>query len=101
VADAPACTRGCSLWCRGRAVEARAPEAIAIAALLAEARSAGELARLRAQIAEASQRERSLDAERRWREQTPCFFLNTETGACSIYPVRPMVCRLHNSVDRD
>ncbi|WP_437964174.1 YkgJ family cysteine cluster protein [Sorangium sp. So ce260] len=101
VADAPACSPGCSWCCRGRAVEVLAPEAIAIAELLAEARSADELARLRVQLAGASQRARTLGVEQRWREQTPCFFLDAETAECSIYPVRPLVCRLHNSVDRD
>ncbi|WP_437949870.1 YkgJ family cysteine cluster protein [Sorangium sp. So ce296] len=42
-----------------------------------------------------------LGGAQRWREQTPCFFLNAGTAQCSIYPVRPLVCRLHNSVDRD
>ncbi|AUX44643.1 uncharacterized protein SOCE26_061090 [Sorangium cellulosum] len=59
------------------------------------------MARLRVQIDEASREARALDAARRWREQTPCFFLNAETAACSIYPVRPLVCRLHNSVDQE
>lgn len=25
----------------------------------------------------------------------PCIFLNTQTGLCDVYPVRPIVCRLH------
>ncbi|XXX72845.1 YkgJ family cysteine cluster protein [Sorangium sp. So ce134] len=101
VADAPACAAGCSWCCRGRAVEVLAPEAIAIAAFLAETRAADELTRLRAQLAHASQATRSLDEAQRWRDQTPCFFLAPGTAECSIYPVRPLVCRLHNSVDRD
>ncbi|WP_437313444.1 YkgJ family cysteine cluster protein [Sorangium sp. So ce385] len=101
VANAPACAPGCSWCCRGRAVEVLAPEAVAIAAFLAGTRSADDLAGLQAQIARASHGTRALDEAQRWREQTPCFFLNAGTAECSIYPVRPLVCRLHNSVDRD
>lgn len=32
--------------------------------------------------------------------RTPCPFLS-ESGQCNIYPIRPLACRLHHSVDPD
>lgn len=32
-------------------------------------------------------------------EERKCIFL--QDGLCAIYPVRPIICRIHNSIDKD
>jgi uncharacterized protein len=96
----PACGRGCSRCCHGLKIEASAPEAIAIAEFLAGL-APEELRATREQIAEEAAFARTLDAATRWREQTPCAFLEDATGECVIHDVRPLTCRAHTSMSAE
>jgi Fe-S-cluster containining protein len=96
----PACGRGCSRCCHGLKIEVSAPEAVAIAQFLGGLPPA-ELGETRAQMAEEAAFARTLDAETRWREQTPCAFLEDATGECVIHDVRPFTCRAHTSMSVD
>lgn len=93
----PACGRGCSRCCHGLKIEASAPEAIAIAQYLSGL-TPEELTATREQMAEEAAFARTLDAATRWREQTPCAFLEDVTGECVIHDVRPFTCRAHTSM---
>ena len=93
-----ACRPGCSRCCHGTKVNVSVPEALAIADVLRNA-AGEESAELESQVVGAAAQMRELDIRERWREQVPCVFLDTEAGQCSIYPVRPLACRQHHSVD--
>ncbi len=88
----PDCRSGCSHCCSAR-VEAMPAEVFQIArevSRLADAARAGVIGRLRVQVAAAG------DALL-WKHRPVCAFL--EAGLCSIYPVRPGVCRKAHSLD--
>jgi Fe-S-cluster containining protein len=93
----PACKQGCACCCHGLKVDVSAPEAIAIAEFL-RGLTPEELAQTSEQMAEEAEYARTLDVEARWREQTPCAFLEDESGECVIYDVRPFACRAHTSM---
>jgi Fe-S-cluster containining protein len=96
----PACGRGCSRCCHGLKIEASAPEAIAIAEFL-RGLTPDELATTCEQMAEEAAFARTLDAETRWREQSPCAFLDDASGECVIHDVRPFTCRAHTSMSAE
>ncbi|HWP09538.1 MAG TPA: YkgJ family cysteine cluster protein [Polyangiaceae bacterium] len=93
----PACGRGCSRCCHGLKIEASAWEAVAIAEFL-RGLEPQELRETRGQMAEEAAFARTLDADTRWREQTPCAFLDDASGECVIHAVRPFTCRAHTSL---
>lgn len=93
----PACGRGCSRCCHGLKIEASAWEAVAIAEFLTGLEPE-ELRQTREQMAEEAAFARTLDADTRWREQTPCAFLDDASGECVIHAVRPFTCRAHTSM---
>lgn len=84
-----ACAPGCCFCCY-LPVDVLAPEAFRIAAHLKQTRSPGELAELRYRLGAHGQHD--LGAR-------PCVFL--AHGHCSIYEVRPMVCRGYNSLSKE
>ena len=89
-------------WCcRGVKVEATVPEAVAVAAFLRDGRTADEQARIARDARDRADATRHLDASARWAAKTPCAFLDTASGACTIYAARPFVCRSHASFDAD
>jgi hypothetical protein len=91
-----ACRAGCDHCCY-QVVGVTAAEAVTIHAHLLRTRSAEELARLRAHVAELYERSRGLSSAERFSAQHPCVFL--AGGSCSIYEVRPLSCRGMNSLD--
>lgn len=95
-----ACQRGCSWCCRGLHVEVLAPEALNIARHLRDSLDRESLSALEAGLAVHVRNARGTSSQQLWRAQTPCIFLEQQSGACTIYPVRPVVCRLHHSLDR-
>ena len=95
----PVCARGCSWCCRGVKVEATVAEAFAVAAFLRDGRSEDEQARIARDARDRAEATRHLDAAARWAQKTPCVFLDTASGACTIYAARPFVCRSHASFD--
>jgi Fe-S-cluster containining protein len=84
-----ACAAGCCFCCY-LPVDVLAPEAFRIAAHLKQRRSPGELAELMYQLGAHGQHDLGV---------CPCVFL--AHGYCSIYEVRPMVCRGYNSLSKE
>jgi uncharacterized protein len=84
-----ACAPGCSFCCY-LPVDVLAPEAFRIAAHLQQTRSPGELTALVYGLGVHAQQAFGV---------RPCVFL--ADGYCSIYEVRPMVCRGYNSLSKE
>ena len=84
-----ACAPGCYFCCY-LPVDVLAPEAFRIAAHLKQTRSPGELAALAYRLAAHGRHDFGT---------RPCVFL--AQGRCSIYEVRPMVCRGYNSLSKE
>ena len=84
-----ACAPGC-FFCCYLPVDVLAPEAFLIAAYLQQTRSPGELAALVYRLAAHRQHDFGM---------RPCIFL--DEGRCSIYEVRPLVCRGYNSLSKE
>jgi Fe-S-cluster containining protein len=84
-----ACAPGC-FFCCYLPVDVLAPEAFRIVAHLQQTRSPGELAELVYRLG--AQGQHDFGAR-------PCIFL--AHGRCSIYEVRPMVCRGYNSLSKE
>jgi Fe-S-cluster containining protein len=84
-----ACAPGCSFCCY-LPVDVLAPEAFLIAAHLQQTRSPDELAALACRLGAEGQHDFGA---------RPCVFL--ANGRCSIYDVRPMVCRGYNSLSKE
>jgi len=98
------CARGCS-WCCRLPVRATPPEAMLAAAYLSGRLSTGETAALKMRVeAWLDWSRRELSRPEVWGfgrpaapfyETPTCPFLTDDL--CSIYPVRPMGCRVHSS----
>ena len=84
-----ACAPGC-FFCCYLPVDVLAPEAFRIAAHLKRTRSPGELAAVASRLGAHGQHDFGT---------RPCVFL--DHGRCSIYEVRPMVCRGYNSLSKE
>ncbi len=91
-----ACKQGCS-WCCSFQVTVGAAEVFRIADYVRANLSEDELAKLRARLAEVVQKTAGLNADERPLAGVPCALLVDH--ACSVYPVRPLVCRGCNSMD--
>jgi Fe-S-cluster containining protein len=94
----PACQSGCAHCCY-QAVGVSAPEVLAIYQHLKSTRSGAELEKVAMRIRSADDRTRGMRASERLSPELPCPFLEHES--CSIYEVRPLVCRGKNSLDAD
>ncbi len=93
-----ACRGGCGYCCTVH-VAVLIPEAAAIAGRLL-AYPAAQRNWVWARIDDLYAKIRWMDDEERVWRGYPCVFLD-ESGMCSIYPVRPLVCRGLTSVDPD
>lgn len=93
---AVACRSGCDHCCH-QSVGVTPPEALAIVAHLKQSLSPEALAGFAARLTERVERTRGLSADERFSPELPCLFLRD--GSCSIYVVRPLVCRGMNSLD--
>jgi Fe-S-cluster containining protein len=91
-----ACSPGCGSCCVVN-VDCLVPEAIAIADQIA-AQPMREHARTRTRLEKLWQAIRGLDDEERRIAAKECAFLDAR-GWCSIYPVRPLLCRSITSTD--
>ncbi len=92
-----ACRPGCASCCVVNVAVLR-PEAATIVAYLERKLSAAELLALEQKIGELYAVIRWLDDEERIRWKRPCALLD-EAETCSVYPVRPLLCRGMTSVD--
>jgi Fe-S-cluster containining protein len=97
-AGSVACKASCSHCCH-QAVAATVPEVLAIFEHLKRTRSSDELELLATRALEYHDKARGLSTEERFSPEHPCVFL--ENSSCSIYEVRPLVCRGLNSLDAD
>ena len=93
-----ACASGCAHCCH-QPVGVTAVEAITIVEHLRRTLSASDLTRVAARVAEAQERARGSSTAERFSTEQPCPFLESER--CSIYEVRPLVCRGMNSRDAE
>ena len=91
------CRPGCADCCIVN-VAVLNPEAEAIAGFLVESRTAAELEDLDAALQQLYIDTRWLDDEERIMVRRKCAFLDQQ-GTCSIYPVRPLLCRAVTSTD--
>ncbi len=85
-----ACGPGCSSCCVVN-VDTLVPEGVAIVDFLTE-QGAGQVVKIAARLETLWCEVRGLDDEERQIMRRPCAFLD-ESGCCSIYPVRPLLCR--------
>ncbi len=97
-ASSLACKRGCNHCCH-RPVSTSAPVVLRIAAALRERSSEAEFASVLARVVALDEKTHGLPFSPRSRPPLACAFL--VDGACSIYDVRPLVCRAWNSADED
>ncbi len=86
-----ACQAGCGSCCRVNVAVLR-PEAVNIARYLQKTRSTRELRELRQQMKALCVAISGLDDDERIAVRKNCVFLD-DAGSCSIYPVRPLLCR--------
>jgi Fe-S-cluster containining protein len=93
-----ACGRGCAHCCH-RPVGASAPTVLRIAAALRESYNESELAGALALVVTLDEKTHGVAWTLSARPPLPCAFL--VGGACSIYAVRPFVCRAWNSADAE
>jgi Fe-S-cluster containining protein len=93
-----ACKRGCAHCCH-RPVGTSAPTVLRIAAALREALSEPEFARVLARVVALDDKTHGAAWTPTERPPFPCAFL--VDGACSIYTLRPFVCRAWNSADAE
>lgn len=94
-----ACRAGCQHCCIVN-VSVLPPEAERISRYLQATRTDTELAKL-VQVLEQLDREtRWLDDEERIMVKRSCAFLDA-SGSCSIYPVRPLLCRALTSINAE
>lgn len=92
-----ACKAGCGICCRVN-VAVLFPEAMAIRDYVRRRFSADEMDRFRGRLADLYREVRWLDDEERLFLHRPCALLD-EGGNCTIYPVRPLLCRSVTSTD--
>jgi Fe-S-cluster containining protein len=90
------CKRGCAHCCH-RPVGASPPVVLRIAAALRQGASKAEFADALARVCAPDKTTRDADSRPSVHPPQPCVFL--VDGACSIYAIRPFVCRAWNSVD--
>jgi len=94
-----ACGRGCSHCCVVN-VSVLQPEATTIVDYLERKHDGNRLLALKRKIDELHAAIQWLDDEERIRWKQPCALLD-DSGSCSVYPVRPLLCRGLTSTDAE
>lgn len=94
-----ACGPGCAHCCVVN-VSVLQPEAATIVAYLERKLSSDRLLTLKKKIEEMHTSIQWLDDEERIRWKQPCALLD-DGGSCSVYPVRPLLCRGLTSIDAE
>ena len=89
-APAYACRKGCDHCCH-QSVMVTAPEVVHAATFLHDNLTEQEVTRLRDHVAARARQGDGLDNHERMDRHLACAFLMD--GTCSIYPVRPLLCR--------
>lgn len=93
-----ACQKGCSACCTAKVLVAP-PEAVRIAEHARATLPPDVYTSLVERVHTAHERSRGLTRAERIRASIPCPLLD-ETGACSLYEVRPIICSGWNSLDK-
>jgi Fe-S-cluster containining protein len=93
-----ACKKGCNACC-SRPVGTTAPSVLRLVAWLREHRTAEELAEVHRRVVALDDVTHGKTWTPRERPPNPCALL--VDGACSVYQVRPFVCRAWNAVDAE
>jgi Fe-S-cluster containining protein len=93
----PVCQEGCSYCCYSTTVHASSAEILRVASHVKETRSAAEVEALRKHAEETASKIAGLDFGGRARAKIPCPLLDTATGRCTVYEVRPIPCRAYHS----
>jgi len=91
-----ACKQGCD-WCCHLTVGTSIPEVVRIAEYLRQSLSAEELGALRERVLRLDEQRRERRAAGRNEAGLPCALLRDHR--CSVYPLRPLMCRGMNSSD--
>lgn len=89
-----ACKRGCSYCCQVH-VAVTAPEVLTIAEHI---KTLPNYPEIREHIRQTAAKIKGKDETQRKNEKIPCALLATD-GSCSVYPLRPFVCRGWTSMD--
>ena len=92
-----ACRDRCSHCCKRASVDTTAPEVLLLAAWLRANRTPDELAALTAEVSSLADETAGMTPAQRYWVKRACPFLKEDS--CSVYPVRPLVCRGANSAD--
>jgi len=92
-----ACRKGCTFCCHYR-ISVVPIEAITVAQFVRELFTEEARASLRERVKGYNETLASLPPEQRLTRPLPCPFLH-ESGDCMVYPVRPLSCRMHHSLD--
>ena len=93
----PACRAGCHYCCYEQ-VNVTPPEVFSLVEHIRANWSDGRLQSLRKRLRAAAGKSRGLDHEGYFAARIRCPLLNAE-GKCSVYAVRPLMCRAYNSLD--
>lgn len=89
-----ACGSGCTYCCHLQ-VEISVPELVSLVSYVDENFSPAETEALKVRVREAELQTRGLNSYERLFARVRCPLLSD--GQCSVYPVRPLVCRGYNS----
>jgi len=93
----PGCTPGCHYCCYEQ-VNVTPPEVFAIAGYIRTSWSDGRQRSFRKRLRAAAAKARGLGHDAYFKARIACPLLNAQ-GMCSIYEVRPLMCRAYNSLD--
>ncbi len=94
-----ACRAGCGTCCAVN-VSVLFPEGVAIAAFLGRELAPAQLEQVRERLNDLHHEVRWLEDSERPFLRRSCAFLDA-AGSCSIYPVRPLICRSVTSTDAE
>ncbi|MCW3807965.1 YkgJ family cysteine cluster protein [Plebeiibacterium marinum] len=91
------CEKGCS-WCCYQPVYMTTQEAVLIFEFLHQAMDEAQRKKVLNNAVSKYKKTKGLTEEQKQSVKAPCPFLNQ--GSCSVYPVRPMACRIYLSSDK-
>ncbi|WP_430936132.1 YkgJ family cysteine cluster protein [Saccharicrinis sp. 156] len=92
-----ACEKGCN-WCCHQPVYMTTQEALLIYEYIIQTSDRKQLETFRNNAEKKLKKTKNLPEEKKQNIIHPCAFLSD--GACSIYPVRPMACRIYLSASK-
>lgn len=90
------CQKGC-VYCCYAPVSVTVPEAVNVAAYLMTHKEPQEQKVIWERLHHTYLHSHQMSSEQRHATSFPCPLLDLETAECSVYPVRPLVCRGRNS----